>query len=117
MRLSEPKHKVADQWTLAPLNQTDPGPPARRMLPPQFVTERLGRSPRFLVPAAITEVPMEHRGVEYAVVQTLFPTIWRWSVKRDHKEKVGTSFSREDAIRHAEKFIDQLIKDRTQPKE
>ena len=45
---------------------------------------------------------MEHRGVEYAVVQTLFPTIWRWSVKRDHKEKVGTSFSREDAIRHAE---------------
>jgi hypothetical protein len=57
---------------------------------------------------------MEHRGVEYAVVQTLFPTIWRWSVKRDHKEKVGTSFSREDAIRHAEKFIDQLIKDRTQ---
>ena len=60
---------------------------------------------------------MEHRGVEYAVVQTLFPTIWRWSVKRDHKEKVGTSFSREDAIRHAEKFIDQLIEDRTQPKE
>ena len=29
---------------------------------------------------------MEHRGVEYAVVQTLFPTIWRWSVRRDHKE-------------------------------
>ena len=60
---------------------------------------------------------MEHRGVEYAVVRTLFPTIWRWSVKRDHKEKVGTSFSREDAIRHAEKYIDQLIKDRTKPKE
>ena len=55
---------------------------------------------------------MEHRGVEYAVVQTVFPTIWRWSVKRDHTEKVGTSFSREDAIHLAEKFIDQLIKDR-----
>ena len=38
MRLSEPEHKVADQWTLARLNQTDPDPPERRMLLPQFVT-------------------------------------------------------------------------------
>jgi hypothetical protein len=57
---------------------------------------------------------MEHRGVEYAAVQTLSNDL---AMVRETITRSGRNFSREDAIRHAEKFIDQLIKDRTKPKE
>ncbi|MBR0698234.1 hypothetical protein [Bradyrhizobium lablabi] len=58
---------------------------------------------------------MEYRGIEYTVVQKISPNGWRWTVKRDHNDKVGTAFDREDAIRRAEKFIDELIKARLKP--
>lgn len=51
---------------------------------------------------------MEYRGVKYAVAQTM-PTGWRWSVKRDPSDKVGTSLDRRNAVRLAEKFIDLLL--------
>ena len=54
---------------------------------------------------------MEYRGVEYEVVQTI-TNGWRWSVKRDHNDKVGASPDRAQAIRLAQRFIDELIKSR-----
>ena len=54
---------------------------------------------------------MEYRGVEYAVVRTI-PKGWRWSVKRDHNDKVGKSPDRETAVRLAQMFIDSMIKAR-----
>jgi hypothetical protein len=59
---------------------------------------------------------MEYRGVEYAVVRTI-PNGWRWSVKRDHNEKVGTSSDRTNAVRLAQKFIDELVKTRARLQE
>jgi hypothetical protein len=41
------------------------------------------------------------------------PNGWRWSVKRDHNDKVGTARDRDGAIRLAKRFIDELIKTRT----
>ena len=57
---------------------------------------------------------MEYRGVEYAVVRTI-PKGWRWSVKRDHNDKVGKSPDRETAVRLAQMFIDTMIKARDRP--
>jgi hypothetical protein len=56
---------------------------------------------------------MEYRGVEYAVVRTIQKG-WRWSVKRDGNDKVGRSFDQPTAILSAERFIDKLIKTRTE---
>ena len=58
---------------------------------------------------------MEYRGVEYAVVQTI-PSGWRWSVKRIPTEKVGRTYSRENGVALAKKFIDTLLKKLEQPK-
>ncbi|MBR0695818.1 hypothetical protein [Bradyrhizobium lablabi] len=58
---------------------------------------------------------MEYRGIEYTVVRKISPNGWRWTVKCDHKDKVGTAFDRESAIHSAKKFIDALIKVRLKP--
>jgi hypothetical protein len=55
---------------------------------------------------------MEYRGIEYAIVRTMCPNEWRWSVKRDHNDKFGTTKERDGAIRLAKRFIDELIKTR-----
>jgi hypothetical protein len=57
---------------------------------------------------------MEYRGVQYSVVRTITKG-WRWSVKRDHHDKVGTSTDRETAISLARRFIDTLLKSRAKP--
>jgi len=54
---------------------------------------------------------MEYRGIQYAVVRTITKG-WRWSVKRDHNDKVGTSLDRDNAILRAKRFIDELVKTR-----
>jgi hypothetical protein len=41
---------------------------------------------------------MEYRGYEYAVVQSISPNRWRWSVNRRPIEKVRESLTREAAI-------------------
>ena len=51
---------------------------------------------------------MEYRGMEYAVVRTI-PNGWRWFVRRERKDRVGLSYSREEAIARAKKFIDEII--------
>jgi hypothetical protein len=57
---------------------------------------------------------MEYRGLEY-VVESVFPNRWRWSVTRDHIEKVGTSDTREAAIFRAKRIIDKLTEARFKP--
>jgi hypothetical protein len=39
----------------------------------------------------------------------------RWSVRRDHADKEGTSCDREDAIRKAKLYIDNLLRRRERP--
>jgi hypothetical protein len=52
---------------------------------------------------------MQYRGIEIAIVQTIAPRGWRWSVDNDQMEKAGTSPDRNGAIRLAQKFIDRKI--------
>lgn len=40
---------------------------------------------------------MEYRGLEYSVVRTI-TNKWRWSVKRDRNDRVGTAATRAAAI-------------------
>ena len=59
---------------------------------------------------------MEYRGVEYEVVQTITNT-WRWSVKRENDYKIGIVLDRATAMLRAERFIDELVKARSKPKQ
>jgi hypothetical protein len=57
---------------------------------------------------------MEHKGVEYTVVQLTEGAGWRWEVRfADGKSKSGvTEISRAAAIKIAEYEIDRAVKDR-----
>jgi hypothetical protein len=42
---------------------------------------------------------MEHRGVEYTVVQTINPYSWKWSFQREGRTpKIGIADSRTEAV-------------------
>jgi hypothetical protein len=54
---------------------------------------------------------MEHRGVQYQVVQTANPTGWRWTIFVPGRQpKTGTAGNRSMAIRLAEIAIDKAIR-------
>jgi hypothetical protein len=55
---------------------------------------------------------MEYRGIDYSVVRTSSRDGWCWSVKCEDSQKMGTHASREGAMLHAERFIDEVIKHR-----
>ena len=57
---------------------------------------------------------MEHKGVEYTVVQMVDGTGWRWEIRfGDGKNKSGvTPLSRAAAIKVAEYEIDRVVKDK-----
>jgi hypothetical protein len=57
--------------------------------------------------------PVEHKGVEYSVVQLTADAGWRWEFKlADGKSKSGvTAISRAAAIKIAEYEIDRALKD------
>ena len=57
---------------------------------------------------------MEYRGFEYEVVQTI-TNAWRWSVKHEIGYKVGIAVDRKSAELRAERFIDGLVKKRSNP--
>ena len=59
--------------------------------------------------------PMEYRGVEYEIVQTI-TNAWRWSVKREDGSKMGIVLDRDTAMQRAERLIDELIKASSKPK-
>jgi hypothetical protein len=53
---------------------------------------------------------MEHKGIEYQVVQTANPTGWKWTVNLDEgRTKTGVSFSRGHAIFYAINAIDRAL--------
>jgi len=54
---------------------------------------------------------MEHRGVQYLIVQTANPTGWRWTIYVPGRQpKTGTAANRPIAIRFAEIAIDKAIR-------
>ena len=53
---------------------------------------------------------MEYRGAEITVVRSMSPNGWRWSAKREGREKAGMATSEETAIRQAMNFIDRLTR-------
>jgi hypothetical protein len=57
---------------------------------------------------------MEHKGVEYTVVQMVDGTGWRWEVRfGGSKNKSGvTPLSRAAAIKLAEAEVDRVVKDK-----
>jgi hypothetical protein len=53
---------------------------------------------------------MEHRGIEYQIVQTASPTGWRWTVQlNEYKSRTGTSYSKGNAIFNAVNAIDKAL--------
>jgi YD repeat-containing protein len=55
---------------------------------------------------------MEHRGIEYTVVQTINPSGWKWSFERDGRSpRSGIAFNRAEAINAARRAISQLLRD------
>jgi hypothetical protein len=54
---------------------------------------------------------MEHKGIQYSVVQTANPFGWKWSFQLEGRQpKTGTAYGRIDAIRLAEIAIDKAIR-------
>jgi hypothetical protein len=55
---------------------------------------------------------MEHKGIEYQIVQTANPTGFKWVVHLDRpKTKTGVASSRKTAIFEAEWAIDKALND------
>jgi hypothetical protein len=52
---------------------------------------------------------MEYRGIDYSVVRAASRDGWRWSVACEDSERAGMHASREGAMLHAERFIDEVI--------
>jgi hypothetical protein len=54
---------------------------------------------------------MDHRGIEYQVVQTANPSGYRWTIQLDAmKTRTGTSASKGNAIFQVARVIDTAIK-------
>jgi len=49
---------------------------------------------------------MEHRGIEYQIIQTLSRSEWKWVVYLTATTKSGTTGSKRRAIEHAIRTID-----------
>jgi hypothetical protein len=54
---------------------------------------------------------MKYKDVEFTVVQTANPTGWKWAVQLDGTEKVGSSDTRDRAIKMAQKVIDRRVRE------
>ena len=52
---------------------------------------------------------MEHRGVEYRIVQGIQRGLWKWSVESETGTKSGTSDSRDAAMAAAKRAIDNAL--------
>jgi hypothetical protein len=53
---------------------------------------------------------MEHKGIEYQIVETTHPTGWRWTVHLDDGQtKTGMSSSRQYAIYDATNAIEKAL--------
>ena len=52
---------------------------------------------------------MEHRGINFSVVEMSFPHGWKWTVGKGKTVSVGVCATRLDAIRQAQTFIESVI--------
>jgi hypothetical protein len=60
---------------------------------------------------------MEHKGIQYQVVQTANPTGFRWTVRLDeNKTRTGVAPAKGRAIFQAVRFIDRALRERPKPK-
>ena len=60
---------------------------------------------------------MEHKGIQYRVVQTANPTGFRWTVEfDDNRTKTGTCSSRGNAIFKAARAIENALGETPQAK-
>ena len=64
--------------------------------------------------AAQTLFSMEHRDVQYQVIQLLGGTGFRWTVEVNGDVRSGVAFSREVAIRVAQRVIEKAVNKRAQ---
>ena len=56
---------------------------------------------------------MEHRDIEYTVVQTINPFGWKWSFEREgRKPKTGIAFDRSEAIRAVVEAINRFLNEK-----
>jgi hypothetical protein len=54
-------------------------------------------------------IPMEHRGVQFQVVQTANPTGWKWTVQLDcNRTRTGETISKAAAIYKAKMTINSV---------
>ena len=52
---------------------------------------------------------MEHRGVEYRIIQGIKRGFWKWSVETETEKNSGTSDSRDAAMAAAKRAIDNAL--------
>ena len=52
---------------------------------------------------------MEHRGVEYRIIQGIQRGLWKWSVETETGTKSGTSDSKDAAMAAAKRAIDNAL--------
>ena len=52
---------------------------------------------------------MEHRGVEYRILQGIERGLWKWSVETETGTKSGTSDSKDAAMATAKRAIDTAL--------
>ncbi len=54
-------------------------------------------------------ISMEHRGVEYRIIQGIKRGFWKWSVETETGTKSGTTDSRDAAMAAAKRAIDNAL--------
>jgi hypothetical protein len=52
---------------------------------------------------------MEHRGVEYRIIQGIKPGLWKWSVETETGTKSGTSDRKDAAVIAVKLAIDNAL--------
>jgi hypothetical protein len=52
---------------------------------------------------------MEHRGVEYRILQGIKPGDWKWSVETATGTKSGSSDNKDEAVIAAKRAIDNAL--------
>ncbi len=65
--------------------------------------------PFCFVRASESQLGMEHRGIEYRIIQGIKRGFWKWSVETATDRKSGTSDSREAAMAAAKRAIDNAL--------
>ena len=57
---------------------------------------------------------MEHRGVEYLIMQGIQRGLWKWSVETETGIRSGTSESKDAAMNAARRVIDNALNPKKQ---